>query len=500
MKRDHQKGLEALTFFLKNLFEIFKVIYEGVRTNTFPWTHAAGLMGFIGLLLISKMDIFVAGLLGVDLLYPYHDGLYLTYSLFLLSLPILGWGAVALRRKRTLNERLTGAFINSDLRTKLGKVPQMISDRPLDEFSRKLTLKSSGKPLSEFEAAKESLEAELQIFIDEIKGNLQNGIIEILYAFVPMPDYVNYPTNRKFTNLSFPVGLNRSKLITGSLKESPHLLVAGQTGGGKSSFMRSLATSIYRQHKGVDFTMIDLKDGAEFGIFEKYKRVEFASDTKTSLPALRKIEKVLEGRGKYLKSAGCTDLDHYYKKVNKSNEELPKPTDNMRRQIVVVDEAADLFLASTDVTAKQAAECRKILSAIARKGRALGIHLVLGTQRPDVKSLDPQIKANLTSVVCFQMKNNASSMTVLDSGRASHLPEIPGRAIWKKGNKMMELQTPHLTPAEVEAMLVDHLKPAPKNEEKTSKSSQPEISDPSQETPNDKATDPAAKKGVNYDD
>lgn len=144
---------------------------------------------------------------------------------------------------------------------------------------------------------------------------------------------------------------------------------------------------------------------------------------------------------------------------------------------MLVDEAADLFLASAAVTAKQAAECRAILSAIARKGRALGVHLVLGTQRPDVKSLDPQIKANLTSVVCFQMKNNASSMTVLDSGRASHLPEIPGRAIWKKGNKMMELQTPHLTPAEVEVMLVDHLKTGPERENKIKDSKNSPVSE-----------------------
>ena len=64
-----------------------------------------------------------------------------------------------------------------------------------------------------------------------------------------------------------------------------------------------------------------------------------------------------------------------------------------------------------------------------------------------------QLKANLSGVLCFPMSNNASSMTVLDSGRATHLPFIPGRAIWKCGSVLVEVQTPFLDYAEAEQCL-----------------------------------------------
>ncbi len=75
----------------------------------------------------------------------------------------------------------------------------------------------------------------------------------------------------------------------------------------------------------------------------------------------------------------------------------------------------------------------------------MGVHLVLATQRPDSKAVDPQVKTNLIGICCFQMPNNVSSMTVLDSGKAAQLPDIPGRAIWKTGGSIKVIQTPHLS-------------------------------------------------------
>ncbi|MCX6126038.1 MAG: hypothetical protein NTV34_15000, partial [Proteobacteria bacterium] len=76
-----------------------------------------------------------------------------------------------------------------------------------------------------------------------------------------------------------------------------------------------------------------------------------------------------------------------------------------------------------------------------------------GTQRPDARALDTQIKANLPGKVCFQMADTPSSMVVLGNGRARDLPGIPGRAIWQRGLKMIEVQTPFIDPSEVETLL-----------------------------------------------
>ena len=117
---------------------------------------------------------------------------------------------------------------------------------------------------------------------------------------------------------------------------------------------------------------------------------------------------------------------------------------NLGRKLVVIDEAAEIFLGGHHATSGELNLARKAVSQIARQGRAVGVHLVVATQRPDAKAIDPQVKTNLTGIVCFQMPNNISSMTVIDSGRATHLPSVPGRAIWKYGGKVVELQTPRL--------------------------------------------------------
>ncbi len=122
-----------------------------------------------------------------------------------------------------------------------------------------------------------------------------------------------------------------------------------------------------------------------------------------------------------------------------------KPKQILNREFIIVDEAAELFLASDKAKASDVQRARRILSDIARRGRAAGVHLIIATQRPDSRSLDPQVKANLPGVLCFQMVNDASSITVLGNGKATDLPPVPGRGIWKVGAQMIEVQTPFLS-------------------------------------------------------
>jgi S-DNA-T family DNA segregation ATPase FtsK/SpoIIIE len=83
---------------------------------------------------------------------------------------------------------------------------------------------------------------------------------------------------------------------------------------------------------------------------------------------------------------------------------------------------------------------------ISAQGRAVGIHLIIATQKPDTKAVNGQIKANLTGIVSFPMATLGASFSILGNGRAKELPATPGRAIWKSGLEQFEVQTPFLNP------------------------------------------------------
>ena len=81
------------------------------------------------------------------------------------------------------------------------------------------------------------------------------------------------------------------------------------------------------------------------------------------------------------------------------------------------------------------------------------MHLIVATQKPDSSSFDQTVKSNLPGVLCFQMVNDVSSISVLGTGRATDLPPNPGRGIWKNSLDMVEVQTPFMTLGKAESLL-----------------------------------------------
>ena len=168
---------------------------------------------------------------------------------------------------------------------------------------------------------------------------------------------------------------------------------------------------------------------------------------KEAIAKLKTLQKELERRMDTLRDRGLNNFEDLKDHLN---------DDNLKRHLVVVDEAAEIFLGGHHAAISELTTARKIISQIARQGRSVGVHLVMATQRPDAKAIDPQVKTNLTGIVCFQMPNNVSSITVLDSGRATSLPDIQGRAIWKFGGKLLEVQVSHLKVKAAENMLMPY--------------------------------------------
>ncbi|MCC8991446.1 MAG: AAA family ATPase, partial [Streptococcus sp.] len=316
--------------------------------------------------------------------------------------------------------------------------------------SRKLRISNAGFPLTKFKSAKESLEANLQVYIDDMRENRSRATLDIIYAHEPMPKRTVIENLMALKAYKFVVGRTRAMQVTSSLIENPHLMISGQTGGGKSTAIRQIITTLYVNQPQTQFLLVDLKGGLEFQIFEGIRGIQVVGSVEQAARELSIMDAILDERMEALKHDGSKDIEQFMSRHRKLANGKTSRRAPLFRIVIVIDEAAEMFLVQDARYAQSIQKARRVLSRIARLGRAVGVHLIVATQRPDKQSLDPQVKANLTGVLCFQMQNDASSISVLGNGRATDLPDIPGRAIWKSGPSMTEVQTPLMDPSEVE--------------------------------------------------
>jgi hypothetical protein len=422
-----------------------------LKFGTLPWLKCLVPGILFNLVVIFRWDAWVFRHYRIQSFYPSSVWLYILYLLLGAFSGFWVWGIGQALLREKLIKKLSEAFASAGLRTPLGKMPSFIFDRPLDAMTRKLRLKRSYLSLKNFKDAKESLESSLQIYIDTFVENRIQGSVDVVYSHYPMDDIVTIGDEiHGLPRDTFIVGKSRSHEGRANLNKTPHFLVGGQTGGGKSTFLRQMIASLYLRNKDYEFRLIDLKGGLEFQIFEGMERIKVVPDVARAITLIRTFERSLKFRMETLKMNKCKDITAFF--AMPSTERI-YPEGQYReiisRTILVIDEVADIFMASTEVISKDVQEAKRIIWKVGAQGRAVGLHLIVATQRPDVKALDSQIKTHLVGVVCFPMVNDASSMTVLGNGRATDLPRIPGRAIWKSDLDMVEIQTPFITPDEV---------------------------------------------------
>ncbi len=439
-------------------FKVCQQIYRGVRYQYLPIVPCTLAVVVIFITTYFRWDFYLFARFGISFLYPRNLLLYKIYKLALIFMPIWLWGIMEVGRRRRLQASLDPVFDSCGLKNSRGIYPQLIFDIPLEGNVRKMKVTREYLPHETFVKAKRALEGALGSYIREIKELRQEGTEEILYSSEPETNSFTLNELQPLSPPRFVVGRKNGTTIFGSLKETPHLLVAGETGGGKSTFLRQFIVSLYENDKRAKFTLIDLKAGLEFYLFKDLPRIQIATDLDKAVVAISNLESEINRRFRILEENQCRDLDDYQDSEGKK----------LSRQIIVVDEVAELFLsgrAGWDVDLDKA---RITLNRIARQGRAIGIHLVVATQRPDSRALDPQIKANLSGVLCFPMVNDASSISVLGNGQATELPPVKGRAIWKNGNALTEVQTPLFEESCAKYLLARYkTTPAVQNKEET---------------------------------
>ncbi len=213
-------------------------------------------------------------------------------------------------------------------------------------------------------------------------------------------------------------GLN----YTADLSKMPHLLVAGATGAGKSVGVNGLIVSILYKARPdeVKFIMIDPKQ-VELNLYADIPHLAtpIITDPKRAAIALKWAVVEMERRYKVLSSWYTRNIDGYNAEVHRRNaikefDENGEPYKALPYIVIIVDEFADLMMVARG-------EVEESITRLAQKARAVGVHLVLATQRPSVDVVTGLIKANFPCRIAFRVSSSIDSKTIIGGGGAEHL-------------------------------------------------------------------------------
>ena len=242
------------------------------------------------------------------------------------------------------------------------------------------------------------------------------------------------------------------------LAKMPHLLVAGATGQGKSVGLNAIITSLlYRKHPAqLKFVMIDPKM-VEFSLYAKIERHFLAkmeseeeaiiTDPKKAVYTLNSLCTEMDNRLELCKKAGARNIAEYNEKFVSRRLNPQNGHRYLPYIVVVVDEFADLIMTAREVEGP--------VMRLAQKARAIGIHLIIATQRPDVKVITGGIKANFPARIAFRVMQMIDSRTIIDQPGANQLIGR-GDMLFSKDGELTRIQCALVETREVER-IVDYI-------------------------------------------
>ena len=267
-------------------------------------------------------------------------------------------------------------------------------------------------------------------------------------------------TSSKFQKAEMELPLALGKTISNEtfvvdLTKMPHLLMAGATGQGKSVGLNAVLTSLlYKKHPAeIKFVLVDPKK-VELNIYNKIERHYLAklpdsddaiiTDNKKVINTLNSLCIEMDNRYELLKIASCRNLKEYNLKY-RERKLNPNDGHNFLPYIVlVVDEFADLIMTAGK-------EVETPIARLAQLARAVGIHLIIATQRPSVNVITGVIKANFPARIAFRVTSKIDSRTILDSGGADQLIGR-GDMLYTQGNELTRIQCAFVDTPEVQKM------------------------------------------------
>ncbi len=258
------------------------------------------------------------------------------------------------------------------------------------------------------------------------------------------------------TNFELPVALGKTienEVFMIDLTRMPHLLIAGATGSGKSVGINTVITCLlYKCHPDdLKFVLIDPKK-IELSLYRNIQNHFLAvlpgseepivTDTSAALETLQSVTMEMDERYDLLKMAMVRDLKSYNEKFDSGELDEELGHRHLPYIVVVIDELADLMMTA----GKQIEEP---IARIAQLARAIGIHLVVATQRPSVNVITGTIKANFPARMAYQVASKVDSRTILDVGGADQLVG-QGDMLFSNGAGMTRIQNAYVATDEVE--------------------------------------------------
>lgn len=277
-----------------------------------------------------------------------------------------------------------------------------------------------------------------------------------LRSLIEMEEFQNGP------DLSLVIGRNIiGKPVISDLSKMPHLLVAGATGTGKSVTLHNLIISMLYKNSPHDLKLIILDP----------KRVEFTAynalphlytpiikDAKTAIKSLNWAAQEMDRRYDVLGEYGVPNITEYNKKIFFPALEKAKKRSSegdyvkglppkMPYVVIVFDEFNDFMLTYPK-------EITPVITSLSQKARAAGIHLILTTQRPDVKVITGTIKANIPSRIALKTTSQIDSRTILDQAGAEDLLGN-GDMLYMNGSSITRVQAPFVSSEEIKAVIND---------------------------------------------
>lgn len=267
--------------------------------------------------------------------------------------------------------------------------------------------------------------------------------IDGLMNYVKFSDVMQrYPAERA-RYMPCPVGVSYNREIQWiDLASFPHWLIGGYTGSGKSNAVNSNLCSLIRTQSPEDLRIFlcDLKGGLEFSFYKDIPHLhgEIVDEPARVADMLNQLEAIMELRFKKFKGVAKKIEDYH----------LRYPDRKMPRILCVFDEFASIQ-GHGDVTKRISASVLRLT----RLGRAVGIHMWLCTQQPDVKVIEGGIKTNLPLRMSGRMPTSSASVTVLGNSSAAALAAVAGRMILQLGPDPLPIQTPHISDEEIEESL-----------------------------------------------
>ena len=303
-----------------------------------------------------------------------------------------------------------------------------------------------------------ALQAE-SILIERIPGKSTVGIEvpNVHRETIALRDVIESPEfSHSPSKLTLPFGKDLiGRIRAGDLTQMPHLLIAGSTGTGKSVFINSLLMGMLFKSTPdeLKLVLIDPKQ-VELGMYADIPHLltPVVTDAKVAANVMRNATREMERRLKLLASRGVRNIEQYNRTFEKgqslslfdgAEEEEHKPLPYL---VIVIDELADLMMVDTNGVEES-------ITRLAQMARAVGIHLILATQRPSVDVITGLIKANFPARISFRVASKVDSRTILDAnGSESLLGKGDMLYLPAGSSRLHRIHGPYVNEREVEAV------------------------------------------------